>query len=315
MENDTMTTEAVQATTSADSVSTDAGLAPAVAENATTQAPATAGSFLDLLSDDLRGEPSLQDFKDIEGLAKSYVNQAHLVGNSIRIPAKDASPEAWADFRAKFEQIPGAAFVDGEDRSALYAKLGKPSDASEYQVSLPEGMADDGLMDTFKKTAFEANLTQEQVQALSDFRAMEIQKYQEQVESTVNTFKAQQKEVFGQELQNRLNIGNQALTKYMQDFPEAGNALAQDRALLNNPAFIAMMADLGKTLHENGGLENAGSAQSFGMSPMEASRKIDQLKSDRGFMDAYYSKLNPGHREAVRRMEELHQLAFPEMEE
>jgi hypothetical protein len=68
-------------------------------------------SFIDSLPEDLRSEPSLADFKDLSGLAKSYVSAQKMLGSSVRIPTEEASPEAREEFYSKLQSVPGVVRI------------------------------------------------------------------------------------------------------------------------------------------------------------------------------------------------------------
>ena len=70
------------------------------------------------LSEEIRADKSLENIKDIEGLAKSYVHAQKLVGSDkIPVPNKYATEQDW---------------------DAVYEKLGRPADAEGYKYDLPE---------------------------------------------------------------------------------------------------------------------------------------------------------------------------------
>src|SRR5256885_6120890 len=71
------------------------------------------------LPDDLRTEPTLASFKDVSTLAKSFVDTKRMVGDSIRLPKSDASPEEWGK---------------------LYDKLGRPAAPDKYELQTPDGV-------------------------------------------------------------------------------------------------------------------------------------------------------------------------------
>ena len=70
------------------------------------------------LSDEVRADKSLENIKDIEGLAKSYVHAQKLVGaDKIPVPNKYATDKDW---------------------DAVYEKLGRPKSSDGYKYELPE---------------------------------------------------------------------------------------------------------------------------------------------------------------------------------
>ena len=65
------------------------------------------------LSDDLKNDPTLSNFKDVESLAKTVVHQQKVLGSGIPIPKTD------------------------EEKMEVYNKLGRPETADKYEVSIP----------------------------------------------------------------------------------------------------------------------------------------------------------------------------------
>jgi hypothetical protein len=100
------------------------------------------------IPDDIRGEKSLADIKDVGALAKGYVESQKMIGRSIRIPGKDAEKTDFDAFYGKLREVPGVVYMpDGADEAAmgdLYTKLGRPESPDKYQLkrpdNLPEGM-------------------------------------------------------------------------------------------------------------------------------------------------------------------------------
>lgn len=92
-------------------------------------------------------------FKDPKALAKHAFNQEKLLGNAIRVPKEDATPE---------------------EREAFLNKLGRPEKPDGYQFEppkdMPEGMPYDGeFANGFKAKAHELGLTAQQAAGLHDF--------------------------------------------------------------------------------------------------------------------------------------------------
>lgn len=89
---------------------------------------------------------------DPKGLAKKAFEQEKLLGSSIRVPGKDATPE---------------------ERDAYLNKLGRPEKVDGYQFAppkdMPEGLPYDGEFATaFKAEAHKLGLSQDQATALHD---------------------------------------------------------------------------------------------------------------------------------------------------
>lgn len=91
--------------------------------------------------------------KDPKALAKQAFNQEKLIGNSIRVPGKDATPE---------------------ERDAFLNKLGRPEKVDGYAFTapkdMPEGLPYDGeRANAFKGKAHELGLTNDQAAKLHDW--------------------------------------------------------------------------------------------------------------------------------------------------
>ncbi len=70
------------------------------------------------------------------------------------------------------------------------------------------------------------------------------------------------------------------------------------------------LAKLGEQLQEDGVL-GRGSASAGGKSPAEAKQEINALLADKAFAGTYSNKRDPGHADAVARMQRLYEMAHP----
>ena len=89
-------------------------------------------SWRDSLSDDIKGDASLENINDINSLAKGYVHAQRMVGaDKIALPGKYATEDDWQQ---------------------VYTKLGRPDSPENYELNynIPEG--DDGAnLNQFKE--------------------------------------------------------------------------------------------------------------------------------------------------------------------
>lgn len=116
-------------------------------------ADAGAGTAFAALDEDTRGWLQTKGLADVSAVVKSARESEKLLGNAVRIPGKEATPE---------------------EREAFLNKLGRPEKADAYQYTapkdLPEGLPYDGEKATaFKELSHKLGLTQEQSAALHDF--------------------------------------------------------------------------------------------------------------------------------------------------
>jgi len=114
------------------------------------------------LSDEIRADKSLENIKDVEGLAKSYVHAQKLVGaDKIPVPNKFATEKDW---------------------DAVYQKLGRPEDASGYKYDLPEDQTiDETALKNFSDQAHKLGLLPGQANGMVKFyNEMQAASLQEQ---------------------------------------------------------------------------------------------------------------------------------------
>ena len=123
------------------------------------------------LPEDLQAAESLQNFKGVDDLAKSYVETKRLQGRSIQLLPEDASDEQRAAQRAEImEKIPGwmpKPDPENADQNADFWKsLGKPAKADEYKApdELKSSLKED--IGEIQVLADKANLTQSQFNTL-----------------------------------------------------------------------------------------------------------------------------------------------------
>lgn len=272
-------------------------------------------NFFDSLPDDIKNEPSIQNFKgkDAVEIVKGYVNAQKELGSRIRIPGKDASKEAVTEFHKKLETVPGVVKLpdpsNKEEIDAFYNKLGRPLNAADYKVEVPEQLkADDNMINNFKTLAHGIGLTKQQVEALTKFdtaaKMGEIKAINDEAVSNRNKIN----ELWGKDADVRLQGAKAVLDHYQDKFPEDVNVLRSTRAG-NNLVVIAMAAELSKFYRESGLISGEGYPK-FGITPGEAKAQIKEIRDNKAH--DYYSN-DPKRREgAMKQVSELYGIAYPE---
>ena len=91
------------------------------------------------------GEKILGKFDDVESLAKSYQELQSRMGNSVRLPSSESTPE---------------------ETRAFYQKMGMPETPEGYKV--PEGLEE--AFGEFQQIAHSANLTQQQFSKMASLQ-------------------------------------------------------------------------------------------------------------------------------------------------
>lgn len=306
--SDNQTTEAAPEVASQEPVAS-----PAVTNQA-PEAPAveTAApdNILGMISEDLQGMGNLKDFKDVNQLAKSYVELQRMVGNSVRIPAEDASTEARQDFLDKIKDVDGVLLKEDEN---LYNKLGRPEDPDAYQL---EDLINPDLytvapelsneVDEYKKIAHELGLNKNQASELLKMRLQGLDAVKETHIQQKEQAAQQLKQMWGDDYDNRLNAARQVMDIYSEKYGDSVQELI-DSPAGNNPAFLNMLNEIAMSYKEKNH-EGMGTTQ-FGATPDSALQKIAEKRADRGFLKAYHDDRDPGHAKAVAEMTRLYDIA------
>jgi len=79
----------------------------------------------------------------------------------------------------------------------------------------------------------------------------------------------------------------------------------------DNSALVRMLANAGEQMSESGATLGEG-AQGFALTPNSAKQEIGRLTGDPVFMNQYHDSEEPGHAQAVEKMQGLYQFAYPE---
>lgn len=283
--------EAISQTETAVETSSDnaqvANEAPVVKEPVVAKDAITEVNFLDSLSDDLKVHNSLQNFKDADGLAKSYVHLNQLLGKKF----EDLSPE---------------------DLDSYYSKLGRPEDAEGYKF--PD-MENQDVKKWYQDNAFKMGLTQDQARGLAE-SYMELEQSgmksmeEARAKQSAEWLKTIQDD-FGGAFDKRIEVAKKAVKQYGGD--ELVSYL-NESGLGDHPAMVKAFSEIGKEMLEDS-LTQTQASHSFGVTPQEALQKITNLKRDQNFMTSYRSSTAIGHREAVQEIQDLYAIVHPQKEE
>lgn len=279
-------------------------VAPASLDKPVEAVAATNVDFLSLINDEYKSTSNIKDFKDANQMAKSYIELQKMVGGSVRIPPKDASPESRAEFFNKIKDIDGILLKDDAD---LFNKLGRPEKAEDYKLELQMSEEYKAMLkpelDSFKNVAHNLGLTDVQAKGLLDMRMGELEAQNKQFIVSQERTKETLKKVWGEDFDNRL-AGVKQVREILKDkFSDDIQALINSPAG-NNPALLHVFSELAATYKEKGhvGMQSV----ELGVTPEMARSKIKEKRADIGFMAAYNNSKHPDHAKAVATIEDLY---------
>lgn len=249
--------------------------------------------FIASLSEDLRGEPSLQTIKGkgAADVVKGYINAQKMIGGDrFVIPSgKNDTPEVW---------------------NAALAKLGLPETADGYKLErpqLPDGMAfDDRWEAGIKKLFHQAGLPNRSAQILYTAMVQGLatgQKAQQDA-AAAETQKATQalEKDWGKNFDYNLGLAQKVIDTYGGK-PEEIQAFKEQFG--NNPVALRILANIGTLIGEGNFVK--GQAPAFTYTPDEAKSKAMDIMSNKQnpLYEAYHTKGHIRHNEAVDEVERL----------
>ena len=237
------------------------------------------------LSDELKNDATLQNFKDVESLAKTVVHQQKVLGSRIPIPKTD------------------------EEKSELYTKLGRPESGEAYDFTIPDthkSHFNEDQVKEFRNVAHQIGLNNDQTKALIDFQVKsvdhELQRRSTDLSVAKQATEDTLKKEWGYDYDKQVRNAERALNVYGDD--EIKQLMESDAG--NNPAVIKMFARLGAEVTED--MAKNTQNNSLATSPLDAQSEIDNIFSDP--KDAYHDNMHKDHTNRVEYMRQLHEKRF-----
>ena len=257
---------------------------PALSGDPTTNTPEVSTDWKASLSDEVRADKSLENIKDIESLAKSYVHAQKLVGaEKIPVPNKYATEKDW---------------------DAVYEKLGRPKSADGYKYQLPEEQkVDETALKNFSAQAHKLGLLPTQAQGVVNFYNEMMGKQVAdadsvalaQREKAMTELKTEWGQAFDQKLQKANNVVSQVFPKGIMSMN-----LEDGTKIGDQPEVIKAFAALADKMGEDNIVQASGPTY---LTPKELDKQIGSLTADP--QSAYWQKNHPNHAEAVKEVEQL----------
>jgi hypothetical protein len=264
-----------------------------VAQSATLETPAevaqggSGNDFLGMIPEELRDHPSLSPIKDVENLARSYVNAQRLIGA---------------------DKIPMPVNPSDEDLDRIYNRLGRPETPQGYEIAVDGNIVTEEVAQDFAEISHKLRLTPDQAKGIMDYYRSSVEQTNagstEQAEAFRQTTEESLKSEWGRAYDQKLNQAVNAAKEFSN--PEIFDLQLSDGSRLgDNPEFIktfAKIAEFRQTVtSEDTVAENASSNV---MTPKQAQAQIDAIMRDKSH--AYWDRKNSvGHAEAIQHMQEL----------
>jgi hypothetical protein len=245
-------------------------------------------SFLDMLPENLRQEPSLRSFTNPADLAKSYVHAQRMIGaDKVALPGNSATDDEWR---------------------AIYQKLGAPDDPQKYQFSESPQVLDESAIGEFRNAAFEAGLNNRQAETVAKFMDTTLQgaqaKFEQQAEELRYGGEQELRKEWGQAFDQRVELAYKAAIDTLGSADLLDEIkLADGRMLGDHPAIVRMFAKIAEQIGED---NLVGDTTEMVMTPAEASQRISDM-TRRG--TPYWDKMHPEHDQYVQEVLRLREYA------
>jgi len=229
------------------------------------------------LSEDIRADKSLENIKDISGLAKSYIHAQKMVGaDKIPVPNKYATEDDW---------------------NAVYEKLGRPKTADGYKFDLPQDkQVDEMSLKEFSNQAHKLGLLPNQAQGMVKFYNEMTSKSLQDADSkalaarenSTKELKQEWGQAFEQKVSKAANLANSVGAKELLN-----TNLADGTKLGDHPVMIKAFAQLADKMGEDSLVQSSGPTY---LTPSQIDKQIGELTQTGS---AYWDKHHPNHQAAV----------------
>jgi len=258
--------------------------AEAVESTEAVQEEVAEKTWRDELPDDLQGIKTLEKFKDVSGLAKSYVETERYFEGAVRIPDEKASTEEWERY---------------------YTKLGRPEQSDGYEfekAELPEGMSyNEDFEKAFLDKAHTAGLNNKQVGDLYEWwnsTSKEAHVHsQVESENTIQRAEIELRADWGRQYDEKLAGVQRLVDKYADG---ADKQYLEESGIGNNPSMAKFLDRVAKDFGEG---RHLGDPKINAFSDPESA----QLAKDAFYNDtkgddyqAYFDETHPRHNQVVK---------------
>ena len=243
--------------------------------------------FLNMIPEELRDHPSISPIKDVENLARSYVNAQRLIGT---------------------DKIPMPANPTEEDLDRIYERLGRPSTPEDYGISPDGSVVTEEVAKEYSDIAHKLRLTPDQAQGILEYYrgtveqsgAATLEMAEIAREETVSSLKQEWGRAFEQKVDAAARVAQEFGNAEMFDI-----TLQDGSKLGDNPEFIKAFAKIAEFRQSVTSEDTvADMSQSNVMTPADAKAEIDAIMNDKGH--PYWDRKNlVGRQQAVERVQEL----------
>ena len=257
----------------------------------------------------LGNSPVLENFKSPDDFVKSYDEAQNMIRRSIRIPSQEAGQEAFDEFYAKLEQVPGVYRQpnpdDPEAVKQFYQRMGVPDAPDAYQFTNPEGFQPNPEADAgFKAVAHNLGLTPAQANGMREHLVGDLMKLNQSAASMHQEGMEKLNQEWGLAKDQNFQVAESTAAGLASKVDGLGDWLKSGHG--KDPMVIKLMAAIGKMGGEMQAPEidpnNVGA-----MTPADARAEISDIRNNPSH--PFNNESDPAHDDAVLKMSELYSFA------
>jgi len=244
--------------------------------------PTVAKSWKEAIPEDLRNDPNISKFTELEALAKSYVNATRMIGqDKVAVPNNNSTDDQWNE---------------------VYDKLGRPESPDKYQLDIKSEAVplDEGAIKSFAENAHQLGLNNKQAQGILEFykNSMEGSLQQNQVDMETAQANAEQelRKEWGRAYEDNIKKAG-AVAKANMDANILDMQLKDGTRLGDHPAVIKGFANIANLMSEDKLVSTESENVSQGI---DYDAEISKIVNDRD--GPYWNKAHPDHDKIVQKV-------------
>ncbi len=251
------------------------------------------------LPEDLRNHPEIQQYQDLEGLAKAHVNQLDLIGRKGVIPPKDESPEELSRF---YNALGRPEAPSGYDLKGIEVPEDLPW-SHEVGLSMIKAMHDAGLTGSQVRTVL-----QKYINTQSEAYAGAMSAINSETEKVMDEFERE----WGSSFEARKDLSRRAFKHAFGEDAELARSLrlAEGTLVVDHPVMIRAFARLGETMGEHA-LFGEKERVALTKMPEEAQAELAILEASDEYQKIAYDKNHPEFSALMARRKALYEQAYP----
>jgi len=244
--------------------------------------PTVAKSWKEAISEDLRNDPNISKFTELEALAKSYVNATRMIGqDKVAVPNNNSTEDQWNE---------------------VYNKLGRPESPDKYKLEVKSDVVplDESAIKSFAENAHQLGLNNKQAQGILEFykNSMEGSAQQNQVDMETAQAQAEQelRKEWGSNYESNIKKAG-AVAKANMDANILDMQLKDGTRLGDHPAIIKGFANIANLMSEDKLVSTESENVSQGT---DYEAEISKIVNDRD--GPYWNKAHPDHDKIVQKV-------------